>query len=124
MHPLKYSKLEVGKLMITGGLMKEQFTYDERLGIFIPDLSLNWDEYTKGEQHRILAQWENIRGHIPDRIQELESTINRKQSQLSDESNFVLSCQLNTEIADLASVINDLWLWYRADQGISEKMHN
>lgn len=104
--------------------MKDLFTYDERLGIFTPDLSLEWDEYAKGEQHRILAHWENIRGRIPDRIQELESIINRKQTQLSDESNFVLSCQLNTEIAELASVINDLWLWYRSDQGISEKMHN
>ena len=104
--------------------MKELFTYDKRLGIFIPNLPLEWDDYAKSEQHSILAHWETIRGHIPDRIQELESTINRKQTQLSDESNFVLSCQLNTEIAELASVINDLWLWYRADQGISEKMHN
>ncbi|MGE7779674.1 hypothetical protein ACQKL0_06915 [Peribacillus sp. NPDC097264] len=104
--------------------MKELFTYDERLGISIPDLPMEWDEYSKGKQHRILAHWESIRGHIPDRIQELEAIINRKQAQLSDESNFSLSCQLNTEISELASVINDLWLWYRTDHGISEKMHN
>ncbi|MGE7182552.1 hypothetical protein ACQKKK_00860 [Peribacillus sp. NPDC006672] len=104
--------------------MGELFTYDERLGIPIPDLNLEWDEYTKGEQQQILVQWENIRGSIPDRIKELESTINRKQFQLSDESNFTKSCQLNSEIAELASIINDLWLWYRANQGVSEKMHN
>ncbi|MFB6801902.1 hypothetical protein [Peribacillus butanolivorans] len=104
--------------------MKKLFTYDERLGISIPDLSREWDEYTKSEQQQILVQWENIRGNIPDRIKELESSINRKQLQLSDESNFVLSCQLNSEIAELASIINDLWLWYRANQGVSEKMHN
>ncbi|AMM94189.1 hypothetical protein QUF81_10165 [Peribacillus simplex] len=104
--------------------MRELFTYDERLGIPIPDLNLEWDEYTKGEQQQILVQWENIRGSIPDRIKELESTINRKQFQLSDESNFTKSCQLNSEIAELASIINDLWLWYRTNQGVSEKMHN
>ncbi|WP_340371839.1 hypothetical protein [Peribacillus sp. FSL E2-0218] len=104
--------------------MKELFTYDERLGIDIPDLNLEWDEYTKGEQQQILVHWENIRGSIPDRIKELETTINRKQNQLSDESDFASSCQLNSEIADLASIINDLWLWYRANQGVSEKMHN
>ncbi|MFJ7744373.1 hypothetical protein [Peribacillus sp. NPDC097295] len=104
--------------------MKKLFKYDERLGIYVPDLPQEWDDYAKGEQHSILAYWETIRGRIPDRIQELESTINRKQTQLSDESDFVVSCQLNSEIADLASVINDLWLWYRADQGVSEKMHN
>ncbi|MGE6378668.1 hypothetical protein [Peribacillus muralis] len=104
--------------------MKELFTYDERLGIAIPDLNLEWDEYTKGEQQRILVHWENIRGSIPDRIKELETTINHKQNQLSDESDFAASCQLNSEIADLASIINDLWLWYRANQGVSGKMHN
>ncbi|MGG4267979.1 hypothetical protein [Peribacillus simplex] len=104
--------------------MGKLFTYDERLGIPIPDLKLEWDEYTKGEQQQILVQWENIRGSIPDRIKELESIINRKQFQLSDESNFTKSCQLNSEIAELASIINDLWLWYRTNQGVSEKMHN
>ncbi|MFE4704619.1 MULTISPECIES: hypothetical protein [Peribacillus] len=104
--------------------MKELFIHDERLGIPIPDLNLEWDEYTKGEQQQILVHWENIRGSIPDRIKELESTINRKQFRLSDESNFAKSCQLNSEIAELASIINDLWLWYRANQGVTEKMHN
>ncbi|PEZ83626.1 hypothetical protein [Bacillus sp. AFS017274] len=104
--------------------MKELFIHDERLGIPIPDLNLEWDEYTKGEQQQILVHWENIRGSIPDRIKELESTINRKQFLLSDESNFTKSCQLNSEIAELASIINDLWLWYRANQGVTEKMHN
>lgn len=42
--------------------MRELFIYDERLGISIPDLNLEWDEYTKGEQQQILVHWENIRG--------------------------------------------------------------
>lgn len=103
--------------------MKEYFSYDERLGIFIPELSVEWDEYSEEAQHYILLHWEQIRGSIPDRIAEIEDVINFKQAELSDESDFPRSCQLNSEIADLASVINDLWLWYRADQTLSGKMH-
>lgn len=104
--------------------MKEQFIHDERLGISIPYLERNWEEYTDAEQHLILMQWETIRGSIPDRIKELECIINEKQQALNDESDFGLSCRLNSEIAEHASIINDLWLWYRTDQDVSEKMHN
>lgn len=104
--------------------MKEYFSFDQRLGILIPDFSGEWDNYSEDIQNEILFHWEQIRGTIPDRIAELENTINQKQAQLSDESNFILSCKLNSEIADLASIINDLWLWYRANQTISGKMHS
>jgi hypothetical protein len=101
----------------------EYFTEDKRLGIPVPDLSKDWDEYSWETQQTILFHWEKIRGTIPDRIAELESIINRKQSELSDESDFNRSCQLNSEIADLASIINDLWLWYRINQDITQKAH-
>ncbi|WP_251549582.1 DUF4391 domain-containing protein [Neobacillus muris] len=99
--------------------MKEHFTFDQRLGIFTPDLVLDWDDYSKEAQEEILFEWEKIRGAIPDRIIDLEKEINHKQAELSNESNFARSCQLNSEIAELASIINDLWLWYRADQSIT-----
>ncbi|EIJ79264.1 hypothetical protein PB1_16944 [Bacillus methanolicus PB1] len=101
----------------------EYFTEDKRLGIPVPDLSKDWDEYSRETQQSILFHWEKIRGRIPDRIAELESIINKKQAELSDESDFKRSCQLNSEIADLASIINDLWLWYRTDQDITQKVH-
>jgi len=104
--------------------MNEHFTFDQRLGIYIPDLPREWDEYKKETQESILFKWEQIRGSIPDRIIDLERQINQKQAQLSDENDFKRSCQLNTEIADLASIINDLWLWYRANQNISSKAHH
>jgi hypothetical protein len=104
--------------------MKEYFSYDQRLGISIPNLEIEWAHYSEETQQAILFHWEKIRGSIPDRIAELESTINQKQAQLSNESNFKKSCELNSEIAELASIINDLWLWYRANQTVSEKMHN
>ncbi|WP_019242908.1 MULTISPECIES: hypothetical protein [Bacillus] len=99
------------------------FTYDNRLGIHIPNLTREWDDYIKEEQLIILSQWESIRGSIPDRIKYLESQINQKQQQLDNEENFPLSCQLNSDIAELASIINDLWIWYRTHQGVSEKKH-
>jgi hypothetical protein len=103
--------------------VKKHFTFDTRLGISLPDLKMDWDHYDLETQNTILFHWEQIRGTIPDRIQELESNINSKQAQLSIESNFVRSCELNNDIADLASIINDLWLWYRANQVLSEKVH-
>jgi hypothetical protein len=103
--------------------MKEHFLFDKRLGIPLPELTLEWDQYSEETQQAILFEWEKIRGSIPDRIADLEHSINEKQAQLSIESNFARSCQLNNEIADLASIINDLWLWYRANQTVSEKIH-
>ncbi|UII55176.1 hypothetical protein LS684_16165 [Cytobacillus spongiae] len=104
--------------------MEEHFSIDTRLGIPIPDLKKEWDEYSKYTQQAILLYWEKVRGKIPDRITDLEEVINQKQAQLSDESDFARSCQLNSEIADLASIINDLWLWYRSNQEMAGKMHN
>ncbi|MCL6570167.1 MAG: hypothetical protein K6T88_00595 [Bacillus sp. (in: Bacteria)] len=96
--------------------MKDYFSFDHRLGIPLPDSGLVWNEHSIEKQHEILFQWERIRGAIPDRIFELENQINQKQALLSNESDFPYSCHLNTEIAGLASIINDLLLWYRANQ--------
>ncbi|WP_059171397.1 hypothetical protein [Bacillus sp. FJAT-27445] len=105
--------------------MEQLFTYDSRLGIPVPDLRKNLNEYSPEIQEKILFSWEQIRGAIPDRIKELEHSINEKQAALSNESDFAKSCELNSEIAGLASIINDLLLWYRASDAISEeKMHN
>lgn len=104
--------------------MKEYFSFDQRLGIEIPDFARDWDDFRKEIQNEVLFYWEQIRGTIPDRIVELEKLINQKQAQLSNESSFTRSCELNNEIADLASIINDLWLWYRANQTVSGKIHS
>lgn len=96
------------------------FRQNERLGIPLPELEMDWNQYSKETQQNILLEWEKIRGKIPDRIKELESEINEKQERLNNESNFELSCQLNSDIAELASVINDLWLWYRMNQHVSQ----
>ena len=103
--------------------MKEHFSFDQRLGIHLPEITMEWEQYTKETQHEILFYWEQVRGSIPDRIAELEKIINQKQAQLSNEIDFPLSCMLNSEIAELASIINDLWIWYRANQTISAKVH-
>ncbi|MEH7482553.1 hypothetical protein V7157_16155 [Neobacillus drentensis] len=103
--------------------MKEYFSFDERLGIQLPDLTMELADYSIETQEEILLYWEQVRGSIPDRIGELEIQINQKQALLSNESNFPRSCQLNTEIAELASIINDLWLWYRANEVLSTKVH-
>jgi hypothetical protein len=103
--------------------MKPHFMHDERLGIDIPALHDSWEEYDKQTQQEVLLHWEKIRGEIPDRIFALEKAINEKQACLEEEMNFKKSCQLNSDIADLASIINDLWIWYRTNQNVTTKMH-
>ena len=104
--------------------MRDYFYFDHRLSIQIPDLAMELAEYSLEIQQEILLYWEQVRGSIPDRISDLENQINQKQALLSNESNFPLSCKLNTEIAELASIINDLWLWYRANEVLSTKVHH
>ena len=103
-------------------MLQEFFSYDDRLGIFLPNLKLDWEDYSHKEQQTILTEWEYIRGEIPDQIKRLEYTINHKQEQLNHESDFAKSCKLNSEIAELASIINDLWIWFRSNQHISVDM--
>lgn len=104
--------------------MEDYFVLDKRLGIKIPDIDVEWEELPLETRQSILLTWETIRGSIPDHIASLEKKINQKQEELSDESDFARSCLLNSEIAELASIINDLWLWFRTNQEIAEKMHH
>ncbi|KMY55053.1 hypothetical protein AC623_14830 [Bacillus sp. FJAT-27231] len=98
-----------------------QFLFDERLGISLPYSLKDWSEYSINEQEYILNEWEKIRGSIPDRIRELEKKINAKQANLEQEESFILSCRLNEEISDLASIINDLWLWFRTTPSLKNE---
>ncbi|NRF90755.1 hypothetical protein HQN89_06905 [Paenibacillus frigoriresistens] len=99
------------------------FQYDDRLGIEIPVIEEEWDSYPPSVRVDILLHWEQIRGAIPDRIMKLETTIIYKQNQLDKEDDFPTSCRLNSEIADVASIINDLHLWFRANQELESKTH-
>lgn len=100
-----------------------RFEYDQRLGIAIPDLDQEWHLFDKATQEEILSQWEEIRGDIPDRVKEIEAEINVKQTALFNEEDFIKSCDINTAISELASTINDLWLWFRSQGEISTKSH-
>lgn len=102
-----------------------RFVFDHRLGIQVPHIEEAWELLNTDEQEAILLEWESIRESIPDRIKELEAKILDRQQQLDREEDFRRSCMLNTEISELASIINDLNLWYRIDQDVSEsKIHS
>ncbi|NMD70753.1 hypothetical protein HHO41_10655 [Bacillus sp. DNRA2] len=96
--------------------MEGYFFQDDRLGIPVPSLEKDWEEYNMMTQQEILFHWENIRGQIPDRISSLEKEIDKKLGDLANENDFMQSCRINNEIAELASVINDLWIWYRTSE--------
>jgi hypothetical protein len=103
--------------------MEYFFRYNERLGIEIPVLANEWDNYSVEARTDLLFRWEQIRGCIPDRIYKLEAVIILKQNLLDKENDFPTSCRLNSEIADLASTINDLHLWFRINQEVESKLH-
>lgn len=104
--------------------MRYQFALDERLGIRLPVIHLDWEEYSKDERDDILLEWEEIRAKIPDRIIQLEAIINVKQAQMFTEDDFARACELNSEVAELASVINDLNIWFRVQQDYDTKPHS
>ncbi|MEK3909741.1 hypothetical protein [Paenibacillus sp. FSL H7-0331] len=99
--------------------MAWSFVTDERLGIPLPHFDNDWEDYSEEERSIILLRWEEIRGTIPDHIKKLEQIIIKKQNQLNVEDNFKLSCQLNSEIAELAGTINELNLWFRVNQDVA-----
>jgi len=96
--------------------LDSHFVFSERLGIEVPSLPCDWEDLDPGSQTAIITRWEMIRGSISDRIMGFESVIRVKQQQLLEEDDFARSCLLNGEIADLASRINDLNIWFRAQQ--------
>jgi|SRR5690554_7943168 len=101
-----------------------EFVYDKRLQISIPRLHQAWEKYNEVERAEILDKWEMMRGRIPDQIKSFEAVINRKQGELNEEDNFKQSCAINSQIAEYASRINDLHLWYRLNQDFSaDKSH-
>jgi hypothetical protein len=105
--------------------LDSQFEYSDRHGISVPCLDRAWEQLDIEHQTAILARWEMIRGCIPDHIIKFEATIRIKQQQLFEEDDFVQSCVINGDIADLASRINDLNIWFRTQQEIDDeaKMH-
>lgn len=101
-----------------------RFDWNDRLRISLPVLERDWGQYEASEQMKIIEQWETIRGTIPDRVMEFERMINGMQAQLFEETDFETSCMLNFEIAEYASRINELHIWYRIDQELESRRHS
>lgn len=99
-------------------LMEKWFRFNDRLKIWTPDLDQPFEDFPVEVQEEILSKWEHIRGMIPDRIALIEKEIEVKQGQLSEEADFETSCLINESISELASQINDLWIFYRTEQHV------
>jgi hypothetical protein len=80
--------------------LRNEFVFDERLGIHVIELLQDWADYNKLEREEILYFWEQIRGRIPERVIQLEHIIIKKQEILNQEDVFADACRLNWEIAD------------------------
>lgn len=101
--------------------LERQFAWNERLGISVPALGQDWETMTPRQQMIVLERWELVRGRIPDRIMRLEEKIRIRQDALSLEEDFASSCRLNGDIAELASRINDLHIWFRTQQDLEDE---
>lgn len=104
--------------------MSYQFEYNHRLGISLPTLDKEWDAYSSEDQDQILVEWEAHRSDIPAKIKKIEQIIELRLSELNHEENFQKSCDLNYNISELASIINDLNIWFRIQQDTQRKVHN
>lgn len=98
-----------------------QFAHSARLGIRVPRLTDDWDSLPRSRQEAVLALWEEIRGSIPDHVKRFEEEIKIRQTMLFEEEDFAASCRLNSDIAELASRINDLHIWFRAQQDLDSE---
>ncbi len=96
-----------------------EFVLDERLGIHLPQLSLDWLLYSRDEQEVMIEEWERIKSRIPDRVHELEAVINEKQLAAAQEEDWDTVCDLYQEIFRVASIINDLNIWKNVEQYVS-----
>ncbi|MDI4644916.1 hypothetical protein [Cohnella hashimotonis] len=101
--------------------MEAQFALDGRLGIPLPRFDMPWEEMNVLERAGIVERWELIRGRIPDTIMAREAQIRCLLAELFEEEDFVRCCSLNAEIAEAASVIHDLQIWYRTQQDLEEE---
>jgi len=100
-----------------------QFVYDARLGIPIPRLTKDWDEFTRSEQAAILMYWEEVCGAIPDRIFAFEREIGELQRRMNEEEDFGRVIAINWDIAELASRINDLNIYFRLNRDTAVRAH-
>jgi hypothetical protein len=101
--------------------LNSQFAFNERLGIRVPRFTEEWDSLSLSRQTAILTQWEQIRGNIPDHVKRHEEQIKIRQMMLYEEEDFAESCRLNSDIAELASRINDLHIWFRTQQDLNSE---
>ncbi|ARK31720.1 hypothetical protein [Halalkalibacter krulwichiae] len=99
--------------------MSVEYIFDSRLGLSIPKVEGTWSDLSIDIQQQVLAKWEAIRGTIPDRIKEIEKEIEIIHEQLTEEEDFERSCELNLEMAELASTINELWIWFRVSPTVT-----
>lgn len=91
------------------------FQLNARLGILLPAFPTPFEHMAPLEQEAVVAQWERIRAHIPDRVASLESDIRRLLDEISRTEDWDRIVRCFDNISDLASRIAELNTWSRID---------
>ena len=91
------------------------FRHNDRLSIPLPAFPQPFEEMAPTDQESVIAVWEAIRARIPDRIQELEQTIQTHLESISETEDWERIISWFDEISDIASRIAELNTWRRVD---------
>jgi hypothetical protein len=94
-----------------------EFCYDNRLGVLLPLLHVEYEEMPKALQDEFEYKCQEICSQIPEQIKQLERAYMEKYEalqEIDDEEHFL---QLNDELNDLSKRICDLNLLYLHIEG-------
>jgi hypothetical protein len=114
--------LEKGRIQVK----RYEFLYNKRLGIELPVFHTPWEDLETEEQQKLLYKWEQVRAQIPDQVKYFEALIKERELKLQIEDDNETFCRLSMEIADYASRVIDLNLWFRTQEEVTslEKVHS
>lgn len=104
--------------------MNSLFRFDERLGISVPDLSLEWTQYSIADRSAVLERWEKERGDIMTRISVFEEEIAQLQEQLSEADDWDETVAIMGRMNDYASRIADLNILFRTQPDLEPSEHD
>lgn len=93
------------------------FEYDERLGVYLPHLEVEYDQMSEEQQYEFELKCQEICSKIPERIRELEQEymiIYEALKEAEDEDEFL---RYNDKMNELSKAISDLNLLYLQIEG-------
>lgn len=99
--------------------MKAPFSieFDERLGVYLPQLEVEYEQMSKEHQHEFELQCQQICSQIPERIRVLEQEYMKIYEALKEAEDDAEFMRYNDQMNELSRTICDLNLLYLHIEG-------